>query len=240
MSAGSTLLALQELDLELERNKATLADMPEIKQLAAKRKTYQKLKAEMTKIYAARKDLDIELEDLDRRQEYAEEGVSLAQHRQTDTSDYRQVQDLEQELSNYAKELDKVAFERKDVQAKRDAAVKREEHAQEVIKQYEEGVVADTKAAREKAADLQTAIEKAQKHREALIQTIPADLYARYTNALKANRGIAVEKLEGNTPSVCRMALQASSMDDLKHADEVAECPYCHRMLVLAPATDEA
>ena len=44
MSVGSTLLALQETDLALARDKASLADMPEIKQLAAKRKTYLKLK----------------------------------------------------------------------------------------------------------------------------------------------------------------------------------------------------
>ncbi|MFR7797707.1 MAG: hypothetical protein ACLU37_06010 [Collinsella sp.] len=64
MSAGATLLKLQQIDLELARNKSELANMPELKELASKRKTYVKLKAEMTKLYAQRKDLDIELDDL--------------------------------------------------------------------------------------------------------------------------------------------------------------------------------
>ena len=64
MSAGATLLKLQQIDLELARNKSELANMPELKELASKRKTYVKLKSEMTKLYAQRKDLDIELDDL--------------------------------------------------------------------------------------------------------------------------------------------------------------------------------
>ena len=240
MSVGSTLLSLQDLDLELARDKVTLADMPELKQLASKRKTYLKLKSEMTKIYAQRKDFDIELEDLDRRQEDAEEGVSIAQRRASDSTDYRQVQDLELELSSYAKELDKVAFERKDVTAKREQAVAREKHAEEVIAKFEADVVKETKAARQKAADLQTAIDKNTRKREVLMQELPSQIVDEYERGLKTVRGIAVETLNGNTPSVCRMALQASSMDDLKHADEVARCPYCHRMLVLGDVAAEA
>ena len=52
MSAGATLLKLQQIDLELARNKSELANMPELKELASKRKTYVKLKSEMTKLYA--------------------------------------------------------------------------------------------------------------------------------------------------------------------------------------------
>ena len=40
MSAGATLLKLQQIDLELARNKSELANMPELKELASKRKTY--------------------------------------------------------------------------------------------------------------------------------------------------------------------------------------------------------
>ena len=37
MSAGATLLKLQQIDLELARNKSELANMPELKELASKR-----------------------------------------------------------------------------------------------------------------------------------------------------------------------------------------------------------
>ena len=115
MSAGATLLKLQQIDLELARNKSELANMPELKELASKRKTYVKLKAEMTKLYAQRKDLDIELDDLNTTEIQTNNAIEAAKKRHVDGSDYREVQDLENELATLAKRLDKIEHTRKDV-----------------------------------------------------------------------------------------------------------------------------
>ena len=56
--------------------------------------------------------------------------------------------------------------------------------------------------------------------------------------AAKRFGGLAVEKLEGNVPSVCRVKLQPSLFSDLKHAGSIAECPYCHRLLVTEEVAD--
>ena len=103
MSAGATLLKLQQIDLELARNKSELANMPELKELASKRKTYVKLKSEMTKLYAQRKDLDIELDDLNTTEIQTNNAIEAAKKRHVDGSDYREVQDLENELATLAK-----------------------------------------------------------------------------------------------------------------------------------------
>ena len=107
MSAGATLLKLQQIDLELARNKSELANMPELKELASKRKTYVKLKSEMTKLYAQRKDLDIELDDLNTTEIQTNNAIEAAKKRHVDGSDYREVQDLENELATLAKRLDR-------------------------------------------------------------------------------------------------------------------------------------
>ena len=93
---------------------------------------------------------------------------------------------------------------------------------------------ADTKAARAKAADLQAQIDAATKERTALAATLPADVLTDYERLLKQFRGLAVETIKGNIPTICHTALQASSMSDLNHdGSEIAHCPYCHRLLVL-------
>jgi len=95
-------------------------------------------------------------------------------------------------------------------------------------------VKADTKAARAKAADLQAQIDAATKERTALAATLPADVLTDYERLLKQFRGLAVETIQGNIPTVCHTALQASSMSDLNHdGSEITHCPYCHRLLVL-------
>lgn len=150
MSAGATLLKLQQIDLELARNKSELANMPELKELASKRKTYVKLKSEMTKLYAQRKDLDIELDDLNTTEIQTNNAIEAAKKRHVDGSDYREVQDLENELATLAKRLDKIEHTRKDVVVAHKEALDRETRAQAIIAKFEEGVKADTKAARTK------------------------------------------------------------------------------------------
>ena len=227
MSAGATLLKLQQIDLELARNKSELANMPELKELASKRKTYVKLKAEMTKLYAQRKDLDIELDDLNTTEIQTNNAIEAAKKRHVDGSDYREVQDLENELATLAKRLDKIEHTRKDVVVAHKEALDREARAQAIIAKFEEGVKADTKAARAKAADLQAQID-------ALAATLPADVLTDYERLLKQFRGLAVETIQGNIPTVCHTALQASSMSDLNHdGRSITHCPYCHRLLVL-------
>ena len=146
MSAGATLLKLQQIDLELARNKSELANMPELKELASKRKTYVKLKSEMTKLYAQRKDLDIELDDLNTTEIQTNNAIEAAKKRHVDGSDYREVQDLENELATLAKRLDKIEHTRKDVVIAHKEALDREARAQAIIAKFEEGVKADTKA----------------------------------------------------------------------------------------------
>ena len=69
---------------------------------------------------------------------------------------------------------------------------------------------------------------------EELAATLPTDVLTDYERLLKQFRGLAVETIKGNIPTVCHTALQASSMSDLNHdGSEITHCPYCHRLLVL-------
>ena len=233
MSAGSSLLKLQQIDLELTRTKGELAHMPELKELASKRKTYLKLKGEMTKIYAQRKDLDIELEDLDTSERQTNTALGAAKARAIDAADREEIQELENELGILAKRLDKIAFTRKDVVIEHKKAVEREERAKQIIANFEDGVKADTKAARAKAAGLQQKIDEIAKERTALAATLPQDVLADYERLLKQFKGLAVETIKGNVPTICHTALQASSMSDLKRRGEITHCPYCNRILVV-------
>ena len=166
--------------------------------------------------------------------------VRIAQQN-TDSSDYRAVQQLEIELSNLAKQLDKIAFDRSDYEAKLADIKAKEEYLAEYTAKFEAAVIADTKAAREKAAGLMAEVEKAQRQREHILEQLPEDMRVRYEKAAETHNGLAVERLEGNVPSVCRMALQASSMSDLaRTSSEVVECPYCHRMLVMGEDGEES
>ena len=87
---------------------------------------------------------------------------------------------------------------------------------------------------RKKQTENQAQIDAATKERTALAATLPTDVLTDYERLLKQFRGLAVETIKGNIPTICHTALQASSMSDLNHdGSEIAHCPYCHRLLVL-------
>ena len=91
MSVGSTLLELQDIDLTLMRDKEQLQNLPEIADLARRRKLYIKLKGDVTKLFAQRKDVEIDLKELDSREQALHDGIEKAR-REVDMDDYRQVQ----------------------------------------------------------------------------------------------------------------------------------------------------
>lgn len=238
MSIGSTLLKLQELDLELARTQQQLKTMPELKELATKRKKHQQIKAEVTRLYAARKDADIELEELDIAEKRCSFKTAELQQKPCDSSDYKQVQDLEKGLSLIAKELDKIAFKREKAKTVQIAALKEEARAKKILAEFEKTLLADAQNAKEQAATLQKTIETLTKQRDAAAGQLPRETLAEYEKLRKQQGGLAVEAIDGNIPTVCHTALQASSMDELRHAGELTHCPYCHRLLVIESAEE--
>ena len=108
MSVGTNLLELQAIDLDLVRERTELSQMPELKTLAQKRKTYAKLKDELLKLVGRRKDLETEVNELNEEEQACQQAVTDAQTGGVDPSDYRLVQELELELTDLAKQLDRI------------------------------------------------------------------------------------------------------------------------------------
>ena len=150
-----------------------------------------------------------------------------------DSSDYHRVQNLEIELSNLAKWLDKVAFDQRSCTARLEETSAREQKGREFIEKLEAAIIRSGKAARAAATDLQNDIAELERRREKLICQLPDSLHEAYAVASKQFRGLGVEKLEGSTPSLCRMALTEASLNEVKRTKGVTTCPYCHRILIV-------
>ena len=76
-------------------------------------------------------------------------------------------------------------------------------------------------------------IDELSLRRSHLFGRLPKDVQGLYERSSKRFKGLCVERIQGNVPTVCRTALQPASMDALRHATDYAECPYCHRIIVV-------
>lgn len=232
MSNGENLLSLQEVDIELSQLKDKLAQLPELKDLAKKRRALAAAKEELLKVVALRKDAETDLADLAEEEAEYRRLVDEAQ-KSVDSSDYHRVQNLEIELSNLAKWLDKVAFDQRSCTARLEETSAREQKGREFIEKLEAAIIRSGKPARAAATDLQNDIAELERRREKLIRQLPDSLHEAYAVASKQFRGLGVEKLEGSTPSLCRMALTEASLNEVKRTKGVTTCPYCHRILIV-------
>lgn len=239
MSTGQVLVDIQEIDLALMRDAATLKEMPEVRELARKRRAYLKLKAERGRLAAERKDIETDLADLDADEASCTQAVDAAQAGAAGL-DYREVQDLEIRLSDLAKRLDKIAHARAAAEESLAEQIRREERHDAYIATLGRAIQDETRAARALAGEIQGRIERNRAERERLARELGADALARYEAVRGRFGGLAVEVLEGAVPSVCRTTLSAASLADLARAGEVGECPYCHRIIVTLPVGEGA
>ena len=213
MSESTALLRLQEIDLALLKDASTLAGMPQqakLKNIAAARK---KVESQLTKILGQRKDAQIELDDLkDALQHYKDVTAEVQAEAIEGTKTHREVRDIELSLTHLAKQIEKTAnlmLERLDAEREATQA------------SYDE-----------ESAELKARIRSLSAERDRESAQVGAAMMERYEAARKRFRGLAVETLVGNVPTVCRVKLQPSQFHDLSHGPEVTECPYCHRILI--------
>lgn len=233
MADATMLLRLQQVNLDLMRTRKQVEELPQKEQITKIRKATKRVSSELSRIMGVRKDLELAISDNEDDHLHVSELVDEAQKRAEGQQDYRAIRDLEGQLTAYAKRLEKLEFDRAhleeqlaSVQAKEQeynawlAKAKAEEDA--LLAAYKEDVESAGNRMNELLAE-----------REELAGAMPQELLDRYVRASKRFQGLAVETLNGNKPSICRVALQPSQYAQLKSADGICECPYCHRILVV-------
>lgn len=235
MSESTALLRLQEIDLALLKDASVLAGMPQqakLKNIAAARK---KVEGQITKIVGQRKDAQIELDDLNAAlAHYRDVQAEVQAEALEGTKTHREVRDIELSLTHLAKQIEKSEFElpaRQEALAKLELA---EKNANLMLERLDAEREATQASYDEESGELKARIVSLSAERDREAAQVSSQMMETYEAARKRFRGLAVETLVGNVPTVCRVKLQPSQFHDLAHGPEVTECPYCHRILVTA------
>lgn len=234
MTETKALLRLQEIDLELLRLHRDIDALPQRKKVAAVRAATKKVSSQLTQIVGSRKDLEMDLADREADHARMSQIVTEVQTKVAESDqDYRAIKDFESQLTALAKRLEKIEFETQGIMAELERTEKAEANARELGKRLESEERSLIESFRHDAGGLKARVDELDREREAVTAELPLDLLGRYDAARKRFGTIAVETLEGNKPSACRVSLQASQYADLKHGPKITDCPYCHRILVI-------
>ena len=233
MRETEALLRLQDIDLTLMRHKKTLSAMPQMQKVKAAQSARKKLAVQMRQIVGERKDAQMDLEENEASQLRLHEVVEETQAKyESGETGYRDLKNLEEQLTSLAKRIEKREFQHKELVARLEKARKAEANARALDDKLCAEGEALVESLREQTADIERDVRKLSLEREAVLVNISPEVRERYESSVRRFGGLAVERLRGNVPSVCRVTVPPSVFGDLKRGSAIAECPYCHRMLV--------
>lgn len=233
MKETDALVRVQQIDLALMRHKRTLSAMPQTKKLVTIRAARKKLASELSRIVGKRKDLEMDLDENMRSHLRLEEIVEEVQQKfDAGTAGYRELADLESQLTSLAKRIEKREFQNKELTAKLDKVKAAEADVRAMDERLVSEAQAQTQSFREQTADIEKDVRMLEHERAEVVKNISDDVMERYTEAAKRFDGLAVETLKGNRPSLCSVNIPPSSFGDIRRGPAITECPYCHRLLV--------
>ncbi len=234
MSEQTALLRLQEIDLELMRSKKVASELPQRAKVQAARAAAKKVASELTKIVGQRKDVEIELAELESNKKFLESKVTEVQTAVANGT-YHDAQSFEAALSMLAKKLEKIGFDSDRYLEQLETVERAEKNARALADKIAAEEQAQTDSFKADMDTIKADVEKLAAERKEILEQISAANLKAYEAAKERFGGIAVETLVGNRPSVCRVALQPSSYTDIRRTGaQITTCPYCKRMLVVA------
>lgn len=232
MSEAKALLRLQELDIEYSKLKNKAENLPQKEKANTLRSNAKKVASELTKIVGEKKDIEMDLSELEVHKKYVEDKVTEVQA--TNCANHRESIELERSLSTLAKKLEKIDFETNQLLERLEKVETAEKNAREVAKRLaveEQNVISSYKS---DLAAIAKQVENVTKERTETIAQISQENLNLYVAARKRFGAIAVETIIGNKPSFCHVALQKRSYAEIRRAkSDITTCPYCKRILVI-------
>lgn len=233
MTEATALIKLQEIDLELLKCASALASMPQQARLKTIALAAKKVKSELTGIVGQRKDVELEIEDVRANlAHYHEKTAEVQAKADAGAYTHREVKDIEQQLTSLAKHIEKAEFTLGPLGEKLERLERAEKNARLTAEKIDREREATEESLARDTSELRSRIVELSRERERVARKVLPEHLSVYEVARKRFKGLAVERLRGNVPSVCRVKLQPSQFHDLAHGEEITECPYCHRILI--------
>lgn len=240
MSESTALTKLQEIDLELLRDAKTLSQMPQQEKIRTIKLAQKKVSSELTRIVGQRKDAETDLSDLKANlAHYLDVKEQVQAEVDEGSHTHRELRAYEESLTSLAKRIEKCEFDRPGLESALERLQKAEKNANLTVEKLEAELKSQQESFDSETSELKSHVLDLKAQRDAAASEVAPEHLETYEAARKRFGGLAVEVLNGNVPSICRVKLQPSLFHDLSHGPEITECPYCHRMLITGNEVEE-
>lgn len=230
------LIAVQELDLALDRLAADLSAVPARKAaeeaaFEAKKGALAAAKAELTRLQVEKKNMELKAAE-------KEEEIRKHQRELNQIKSNEAYKALENEIAFAGREKDGAETAVLELMEKIDAAAAAEKTEQAAVKTLESSLHDRLGAIDAEAADINSRADGLRARRESLLAGMPADLLERYGFLRGRLKGLAVAEVSGQPGDKlscggCHMRLRPQEAVDLLKPEGFAVCGECQRLMYL-------
>lgn len=222
------LVLLQQVDSELKRVEAALAEAPRRRadlqqRLANERGRLDAAKAALDESLRTRRQREGELQTLEaKRSKYKGQLMDVKTNKEY-TAMLHEIEGVERDVRTCE---DQILAEMERAESL-SVEVKREEAD---FKQSEAGFKAEAAALDDEARRLETQAADLRRERDQVLGTLPEAARELFTRVARL-RGSAVSQARDEMCQSCRMKLRPQMYMELKHNDRIVQCPSCSRIL---------
>jgi predicted nucleic acid-binding Zn-ribbon protein len=233
MTQAASLLALQDLDIEIMRAKKRLDELPEKREILAVRQKARDVTDLHGKADLLVKKLQADLKAHQDEITTLAEKIAGEQTKVMATTDHRAVQSITREMDGLRRRQDKMEMESLQLMERIDKASAQILKIDEALKQLADKDAALVARFKSVGGALQAEIADMERRREQTAASIDVDVVSRYEQIRESKGGVGVGRLDGEACSACRMSLPAERVRELQSGDDISVCPQCRRLIVV-------
>lgn len=239
MPQAASLLALQDLDIEILRAKKRLDELPEKHEILVTRSKIRDVNDLHGRADALVAKLSAELKAYQDETEMLTEKIDAEQVKVSSTTDHRVAQSITREMDGLRRRRDKIEMESLQLMERIDKAKTQTDKIDEALMQLADKDAALVVQYKSVGGQLQKDIADMQSKRTALATSMDADTLKRYESIRESRGGVGVGRLEGDACSACRMTLPTTRVLALQAGPDIAICPQCRRLIVVRTGLEE-
>lgn len=239
MPQAASLLALQDLDVEMLRAKKRLDELPEKHEILATRSKIRDVSELHGRADSLVAKLTAELKAYQDETEMLTEKIDAEQIKVSSTTDHRVAQSITREMDGLRRRRDKIEMESLQLMERIDKAKTQTDKIDEALMQLADKDAALVVRYKAVGGQLQKDIADMQARRTALAQSMDVATVKRYESIRESRGGVGVGRLEGDACSACRMTLPTTRVQELQAGPDIAICPQCRRLIVVRTGLGE-
>lgn len=240
MSDSKVLLDLQDCDTQIMRSKRELDDLPELKAIMECRAKRKEIKGKQDQVVELLDEVEDKIAKLQVEEERVIAKIKALQEKLDSNSDYRATASITRDMEGQVKRQKNIGIEQDELLERQIKVDKLAEQVAEALAKVDHAEAHHTEHFKQKGGAIQARIAQLETERTTLLAQLDLAIAQRY-EALRAEKnGVAVSRLEGDHCTACRSTILDGMLAKLCKGDELAECPNCHRMMIVSQGEGDA